>query len=68
MPETVLANVFTARLVSAEPFDFGGRRYDLRELIGFGVTQWGTAAPEPLTPPAGYSSAVPFVGSAIRIG
>lgn len=66
--ETLLANVFTAQLVSSVPFEFGGNRYDLRELIGYGVTQWGTAATEPLTAPEGYSSVVPFVGSAVRTG
>ena len=66
--ETLLANVFTAQLVSSVPFEFGGTRYDLRELIGYGVTQWGTAATEPLTAPAGYSAVVPFVGSAVRTG
>jgi hypothetical protein len=65
---TLLSNVFSARLVSTEPFHFGGSRYDLRELLGAGVTQWGTAAPEAITPPAGFTSAVPFVGSAIAWG
>ncbi|HEV7919309.1 MAG TPA: hypothetical protein VGR02_00815 [Thermoanaerobaculia bacterium] len=63
-----LANVFSARLVSSEPFDFGGRRYDFAELVGKGVTQWGVAATEPLAPPQGYDAVVPFVGSAIRFG
>lgn len=66
--ETFLANVFTARLVASAPFALDGVTYDLRDLIGAGVTQWGTAATEPLQPPAGYSGVVPFVGSAIRIG
>jgi hypothetical protein len=59
--ETMLSNVFTARLVSSVPFELGGSRYDLRDLIGYGVTQWGTAAEDS---PAG---GVPFVGSAIRV-
>lgn len=66
--ETLLSNVFTARLVSSVPFEFAGAQYDLRDLIGFGITQWGTAATEPLQPPSGYSSAVPFLGSAVRVG
>lgn len=66
--ETLLSNVFTARLTSSEPFRLGGTAYDLRELVGFGVTQWGTAATEPIAPPDGYSSVVPFLGSAIRVG
>jgi hypothetical protein len=66
--ETLLTNVFTARLVSSVPFELAGRQYDLRDLVGFGITQWGTAATEPIQPPPGYSSAVPFVGSAVRVG
>lgn len=66
--ESLLMNVFTARLVSSEPFEFDGQRYDLRDLLGPAITQWGTAAPEPLTPPANYSAVVPFVGSAVRAG
>ena len=46
-------NVFTARLVSSAPFQYG----DLREMIPYGVTQWGTAG--------GSSHA--FIGSAILI-
>lgn len=65
--ETVLSNVFTAKLVSSQRFAFGVAEYDLRDLVGFGVTQWGTAATEPLTPPSGYSLVVPFLGSAIRV-
>ncbi len=65
---TLLSNVFTAKLVSSEPFELGGVRYDFRDLLGAGVTQWGTAVTEPLTPPKDYSAVVPFVGSAIRIG
>jgi hypothetical protein len=66
--ETLLSNVFSARLVSSVPFHFAGTQYDLRDLIGFGITQWGTAATEPLSAPSGYSSVVPFVGTAIRVG
>jgi hypothetical protein len=65
---TLLSNVFTARLVSSEPFDLAGAPYDFCDLVGAGITQWGTAATEPITPPAEYSGVVPFVGSAIRIG
>jgi hypothetical protein len=64
----LLSNVFTARLVSSTPFEFGGRQYDLADIIGRGITQWGTAATEPMKPPPGYSAVVPFVGSAVRIG
>ncbi|HYC58317.1 MAG TPA: hypothetical protein VEK79_02010 [Thermoanaerobaculia bacterium] len=62
------SNVFTARLVDSQPFDFRGARYDFRDLVGNSITQWGIAAAEPLTPPAGYTSVAPFVGSAIRAG
>lgn len=65
---TFLMNVFTARLVSSEPFVLGSVVYDLRDIVGSGITQWGTAATEPLLPPFGYSAVVPFVGSAIRTG
>ncbi len=58
-----LMNAFTARLVSSEPFELGGSRYDLRDLVGPGVTQWGTAATS-----GAAAGGVPFVGSALRIG
>ncbi|MDP9190511.1 MAG: hypothetical protein M3P06_02265 [Acidobacteriota bacterium] len=64
----LLSNVFTARLVSSTPFEFGGHQYDLAEIIGRGITQWGTAATEPMKPPPEYTAVVPFVGSAVRIG
>ena len=67
-PVTLLSNVFTANLIVSEPFEIDGTRYDFRDLIGSGITQWGTAATEPLTPPPQYAGVVPFVGSAIRIG
>ena len=58
---SILSNVFTARLAWSEPFEWDGERYDFRELVGYGVTQWGFAVPEP------GESAVPFAGSAIRV-
>lgn len=62
-------NVFTARLIASTPFEIGGRRYDLGELLGAGVTQFGTAAAAAISPPpAGYTLAVPFSGSAIALG
>ena len=45
-----------------------GVQYDFRDLTGFGVTQWGVAATEPVLAPLGYASVVPFLGSAIRVG
>jgi hypothetical protein len=59
----LLANVFTARLVESAPFTFGGAVYDFRELVGYGVTQWGTAMAESTS-----ADGVPFVGSAVRVG
>jgi len=64
----LFSNVFSAELVSSSPFIFAGAAYDFRELVGYGITQWGLAAAEPLTPPPPYQSVVPFVGSAIRVG
>ncbi|TWB40430.1 hypothetical protein [Nitrospirillum pindoramense] len=62
-------NVFSARLTGSQPFDFAGGRHDLAEHIGAGITQFGTAAATPVTPPpAGYTLAVPFTGSAIALG
>jgi hypothetical protein len=60
---TLLQNVFTAQLVSSEPFELDGVAYDFRELVGYGITQWGTA--DAATDAA---NGVPFVGSAIRVG
>ena len=67
-PESVAMNVFSARLVSSKPFSFGGVTCDLREIIPFGVTQWGTAASAPPGALLGYSAVVPFIGSAILMG
>jgi hypothetical protein len=60
---SLLTNVFTARLISSQPFELEGVRYDFAELVGYGITQWGTAAVEAASAPA-----VPFAGSAIRVG
>jgi hypothetical protein len=65
----VTLNAFSARLISSEPFEFCGLTYDFAELLPHGITQWGTASPEAITPPpAGYSTVVPFIGSAIKVG
>lgn len=61
-------NVFSARLISSKPFSLGGHRYDLGALMPNGITQWGTAASTPLPSLPGYTSIIPFVGSAIAIG
>lgn len=64
----VSSNVFSARLLISEPFEFAGRRYDLRYQIGKGVTQFGTASATPLAhAPQGYTQAVPFSASAIAL-
>lgn len=62
-------NVFSARLVSSTSFEFEGRRHDLAHALGVGVTQFGTAAATPITPPpSGYDLVLPFTGSAIALG
>ncbi|UXI69897.1 hypothetical protein [Tahibacter amnicola] len=64
----VSLNAFSARLVSSAPFTFEGRQYDLGPILGYGITQFGTAATTPVSPvPAGYSTVVPFSGSAIAL-
>ena len=65
----IASNVFSARLVDSVPFTFAERRHDLAELLsGGGVTQFGTASEVPIAPPAGYSAAAAFAGSAIALG
>ncbi|HUR80809.1 MAG TPA: hypothetical protein VM733_08585 [Thermoanaerobaculia bacterium] len=65
----VLSNAFSARLASSTPFEFCGVTYDLAELLPHGITQWGTASPQAIAPPpAGYSTVLPFIGSAIKVG
>lgn len=62
-------NVFSARLVASAAFEFAGRRHDLADCIGQGVTQFGTAAETPVEPaPLGYDLVLPFTGSAIALG
>lgn len=64
----IASNVFSARLLISNPFEFAGRRYDLRYQIGKGVTQFGTAAAAPLPhAPGDYVSVVAFSGSAIAL-
>lgn len=66
--EAFASNVFSASLVWSAPFTFGGREYDLKNLIPNGVTQWGTASTTLPPGPAPSTSVVPFVGSAIAVG
>jgi hypothetical protein len=62
-------NVFTARLIWSREFALDARWYDLARLLPHGVTQWGEAGPSAMTPvPEGFSSAVPFLGSAVAVG
>lgn len=61
-------DVFSARLVASRPFELDGRTYDLRRMVPYGITQWGTSAATPAASPAGYTSVLPFVGSAVAIG
>ncbi|MBX3712091.1 MAG: hypothetical protein KF800_09045 [Lysobacter sp.] len=64
-----IANLFSARLVDSRPFEFAGRRHDLADWIGRGVTQSGIASTTPATPlPQGCRVALPFTGSALALG
>jgi hypothetical protein len=64
-----ISNLFSARLVDSRPFEFAGRRHDLADWIGRGVTQSGIASTTPATPlPQGYTAALPFTGSALALG
>jgi hypothetical protein len=68
-PGVVSSNVFSARLIDSRPFEFAGKVYDLRKLLGNGVTQFGTAAAATVPPPSkDYTAVVPFSGSAIAWG
>lgn len=62
-----MQNVFSAELVASQEFEFAGARYDFHRLVPNGITQWGIAGPTPI-PLHGYSTVVPFVGSAIAVG
>jgi hypothetical protein len=63
------SNVFSAKLIDSLPFEFAGAIYDLRQLLGQGVTQFGTAAATPIAPPpTPYELVIPFTGSAIALG
>lgn len=53
---------FTAELVRSQPFEHGGRTYDLGELLPHGVTQWSVATESPSETDA------TFLGSAVAIG
>jgi hypothetical protein len=61
-------NVFSADLVESTPFELGGRRYDFRDIVPHGVTQWGTMNADPLPAVPPYSKVLAFAGSAIAAG
>jgi len=62
-------NVFSSVITWSKAFVHDGHPCDFRELLPYGVTQWGTASTTAIpNPPQGYSAAVPFVGSAIAVG
>jgi hypothetical protein len=62
----VTLNTFSAKLTASCPFELDGQPYDFARLLPHGITQWGTASPEPVSPPpAGFTTVAPFVGSAI---
>lgn len=61
-------NVFSADLVESVPFEIQGVRYDFRELLPNGLTQWGTASANPLAVFPPYQRIVAFTGSAIAAG
>ena len=62
----VTLNTFSAKLIESREFEFDGNRYDFARLIPNGITQWGTASPDPIVPPPkGFMTVVPFVGSAV---
>lgn len=61
-------DVFSARLAASRPFELGGRTYDFARLMPHGITQWGTASTTPAATLPGYTSVIPFVGSAVAIG
>jgi hypothetical protein len=61
------SNLFSARLTEATAFEYGGHRYDLRAMLGRGITQMGSAGPAFTPRLKEAKSARSFVGTAIRI-
>jgi hypothetical protein len=61
-------NVFSADLIHSTPFEHEGVRYDLRELLPHGITQFGTASANTLAVFPPYTRIVAFTGSAIAAG
>lgn len=62
----VTLNTFSATLTGSREFEHDGVRYDFARLLPHGITQWGTASPVAIAPPPpGFTTVVPFVGSAV---
>jgi hypothetical protein len=67
-PALISQNVFSAALLWSREFEHAGRRHDLGRRLPNGITQWGTASPQPMPPPPGYTTSLPFVGWAVAVG
>lgn len=61
-------NLFSAALRSSVDFTHGGKTWNLARLIPEGITQLGTGSTTALPPPQGYTTVLPFVGSALALG
>jgi hypothetical protein len=61
-------NLFSAALRSSATFHFQGRSWNLERLLPHGITQLGVASTTAMTPPPGFKTVTPFVGSAMAVG
>jgi hypothetical protein len=64
----IAMNVFSADLIESVPFELEGCRYDFRELLPRGITQWGTMSASPLAVFPPYTRITAFTGSATAMG
>jgi hypothetical protein len=64
----IASNVFSADLVESSPFTLDGERYDFRDLLPNGITQWGTMNADPLAVFAPFTRIAAFTGSAMATG
>jgi len=64
----IAANTFSAVPVESIPFELGGTVYDFAKHLPHGITQWGTASTTLLPPVGLFTTVLPFVGSAIKVG
>ena len=55
-------STFSAELIESMPFEHCGQTYDLKDILPFGVTQWGVGTGSTL------ENEATFTGSAIAIG